>query len=177
MEIIGLVGSPRKGGNTDILVDTVLSKAKDNGHTTSKVYIYDHDVGPCIDCRGCKKDENVCVVEDEMQDIYPRLDAADVIVFGTPVYWCGPSGPMKNLFDRLRPYFSNGRLKGKKAALVAPAKDGPAEGDLLVEMFRRSFDYLEVEFLGQALGTAYDKGDILNDSSAIDRARAIGSKL
>ncbi len=177
MNILGLMGSPRKGGNTDILVDTILKNAEGKGHEVSKVYVYGADVGPCVDCRGCKKGELVCIVEDGMQALYPRLDAADVIVFGTPVYWVGPSGPIKQLFDRLRPYFSNGRLKGKKAVLVAPAGDGPGDADLIVEMFRRSFDMLGIEFVGQVLGKAYDKKEILKDEKAMEQAVKLGKSL
>jgi multimeric flavodoxin WrbA len=177
MRVLGLVGSPRKGGNTDIMVDAVLERARGNGHETEKVYLYEESIGPCIDCRGCKKGDLVCIVEDGMQKIYPKLDSANAIVFGTPVYWVGPSGTMKQLFDRLRPYFGNGRIKGKKAILVAPAGDGPSEADLLTEMFRRSFEYLKIEFLGYALGKAYDRKEILNDKQAMDRAAELGASL
>jgi len=112
-----------------------------------------------------------------MQEVYPKLDEADVIVFGTPVYWSGPSGPMKQLVDRLRPYFGNKKLSGKKAVLVAPAGDGPSDADLLSEMFSRSFGLLGVEFVGEALGKAYDKKEILEDKKAMERARALGRSL
>lgn len=71
----------------------------------------------------------------------------------------------------------NGRFKGKKALLVAPAKDGPAEGDLLTEMFRRSLEYLDVEFVGQVLGAAYDLKEILIDKKAMERAVELGALL
>lgn len=177
MIILGLVGSPRKGGNTDIMVDAVLDGARRNGHDTEKVYLYEAGIGPCVDCRGCKKGDLVCIVEDGMQGLYPKLESADAIVFGTPVYWVGPSGTMKQLFDRLRPYYGNKRLKGKRAALVAPAGDGPGEGDLLTEMFRRSFQYLEIEFVGYALGKAYERKEILQDKEAMDAAAALGGML
>lgn len=177
MDVLGLVASPRKGGNTDLLVDAILGGAQGRGHRIGKLYLYDCGIGPCVDCRGCKRDERLCIVEDGMQEIYDRLDAADVIVFGTPVYWYGPSGTMKQMFDRLRPYFANGRLKGKRAILAAPAGDGPAEADLLVEMFRRSLAALEVRLLGQVLGTGYDERDILADVRAMESAAALGAAL
>lgn len=177
MKVLGLVGSPRKGGNTDVLVDAVLTSAQGNGHEISKVYLYDVGIEPCVDCRGCKQEDLVCVVEDGMEELYPKLDSADAIVFGTPVYWVGPSGTMKQLFDRLRPYYGNGRLKGKRAVLVAPAGDGPPEADLLTEMFRRSFKYLGIEFVGCALGKAYDRQEILNDKQAMEQAAALGMML
>ena len=58
---------------------------------------------------------------------------------------------------------------------MAPAKDGPAEGDLLTEMFRRSLEYLDVEFVGQVLGTAYDLKEILTDKKAMERAVELGA--
>jgi multimeric flavodoxin WrbA len=177
MDVIGVVGSPRKGGNTDLLVDAVLGGARDRGHRVSKIHLHDHEIGPCVDCRGCKQGARVCVVEDGMREVYARLDAADVIVLGTPVYWCGPSGPMKQMLDRWRPYFSNGRMKGKRAVLVAVAKDGPGEADLLVGMFRRALGYLDVELAGCALGTAYDRGEILDDHPTLERAAALGAAL
>jgi multimeric flavodoxin WrbA len=177
MRVLGLVGSPRKGGNTDIMVDAVLERARANGHETEKIHLYEAEIGPCIDCRGCKKGDLVCIVEDGMQSVYPKLDSANVIVFGTPIYWVGPTGTMKNLIDRFRPYFGNGRIKGKKAILVAPAGDGPSECNLLTEMFRRSFEYLKVEFLGYALGKAYDRKEILNDEEAMKKATELGAML
>ena len=177
MKVLGLVGSPRKGGNTDILVDTILTSATEGGHGVDKLFVYPADIGPCIDCRGCKKDSQECVVTDGMQAVYPRLDAADVILFGTPVYWCGPTGPMKLLIDRLRPYYGNRRLAGKKAVLVAPAGDGPSEAEPLSEMIRRSCAYLDIDYLGEVLGTAYDRGDILGDRQAMQRARTVGAEL
>lgn len=177
MEILGLVGSPRRGGNTDILMDVVLDGAQANNHKVKKLYLRDFDIGPCIDCRGCKKGERTCVLDDGMNELYERLDSADVIVFGTPVYWCAPSGPMKLLVDRLRPYVANGRLKGKKGIVIAPAKDGPGDADLLTEMFRRTFGFLGMEAVGQVLGTAYDPRDILGDEQAMERAAAIGKAL
>jgi multimeric flavodoxin WrbA len=85
VEILGLVGSPRTGGNTDILMDVVLDGAQANNHRVKKLCLRDFDIGPCIDCRGCKKGERTCVLDDGMNELYERLDSADVIVFGTPV--------------------------------------------------------------------------------------------
>lgn len=177
MRILGLVGSPRKGGNTDILMDAVLAGAQQHGHVTEKVYLGGFTFGPCVDCRACKKEPFECVLNDDMKELYSRMIAADVAVFGTPIYWFGPTGPMKILLDRLRPFVANHLLQGKKALLVAPAGDGPNDADLTIEMFRRSLEYLDVELAGHVLGTGYDRGDILNDTEAMARAVALGAAL
>jgi multimeric flavodoxin WrbA len=177
MQVLGLVGSARKQGNTDILVEAVLAAARAQGHDAVKIHLHDLDIGPCRDCRGCKTGELTCVVEDGMQEVYARLDAADAIVFGTPVYWCGPSATMKLALDRLRPYFASHGLKGKKTLLVALAGDGPPQADLLVRMFKRSFRALEMEHVGEVLATGYDRGDVLRDAQALAQAAALGTAL
>lgn len=177
MHVLALIGSPRKGGNTDILVDAVLAGATREGHEVRKIHLRDFAVGPCVDCRGCKRGALACVVEDGMQEIYPLLDAADAIVFGTPIYWCGPSGLMKNAFDRLRPYFANKRLRGKRALVATVAAEGAAEADLTVEMFRRSFSFLGMDFAGCVMGKGYDGGDVRNDERALAEAVLLGDRL
>jgi len=175
MEILALVGSPRKGSNTDILVDETLKGSEDRGHTFDKIYLYDYEISPCIDCRKCKKDKYVCAVKDGMGELYPKMDKADMIVFGTPNYWYGPSAMMKLLIDRMRPYVANGKLSGKKAAVIIPAAEGPGACGPMVEMFRLSFDYLDMEFKGKILATAYERGEIKNNRSALKEAYDFGT--
>ena len=177
MKILAFIGSPRKGGNTDILVDELLKSAQIAGHESEKIYLYDQEISPCIDCRKCKKDDYVCVVDDDMQAIYPKIDDADLLVYGTPNYWFGPSANMKLLMDRMRPYGTTKKLKGKKAVVISPAGDGPSASGPLVEMFRRSIDYLGMTYKGAVLGTAYDRGEIKNDKAAMKEAYDLGSSL
>lgn len=99
MQILALNGSPRKQGNTDILIDEILRGASSNGHQAEKLRLYDYEIQPCLDCRRCKQSETGynCALKDGMHEIYPKLEAADVIVFGTPIYWYGPTAKMKLL--------------------------------------------------------------------------------
>ena len=177
MRILALVGSPRKGSNTDILVEETLKGFKTGGHTFEKIYLYEYEISPCIDCRKCKKDDCVCVVKDGMQQIYPKMDDADLIIFGTPNYWYGPSAKMKLLVDRMRPYVANKKIKGKKAILITPAAEGPKACGPLVEMFRMSFYYLEIEFIGKILGEAYERGEIMDDHEALRNAYNLGASF
>lgn len=128
MRILALVGSPRKGGNTDILTEEVLRGARDQGHDTEKLRLYDYEILPCRDCRRCKNRERgySCALSDGMQEIYPQLERADVIVFGTPIYWYGPTAKMKLLIDRLRPFISSQGLsvEGNPGCESAEMKTG-----------------------------------------------------
>jgi len=82
MKILGLVGSPRRKSNTDLLVSAILDGASKNKHTTEKVYLYNFKIEPCIDCKACKKGTYQCILKDSMAKLYPKLEKADVIVFG-----------------------------------------------------------------------------------------------
>ena len=177
MNILGLVGSPRKQGNTDILVDQVLKGGASRGYAGEKVYLYDCQMSGCIDCRSCKTGDLVCAVKDGMQALYPKIDAADVVVFGTPVYFYGPTGKMKLLIDRLRPYTGSKKLKGKRAIIVAPSGVGARAADALVMMCAKSLEYLGMQVVDKLLPAASGKGDIQQKPDELKRAYDLGAGL
>jgi multimeric flavodoxin WrbA len=177
MHITALVGSPRRAGNTDLLLDRILLGAESRGHSGKKIYLYDYHISPCLDCRGCNKGSFDCRLEDGMIEIYPRLEDADVIVFGTPVYWYGPTAKMKLLIDRLRPYIASKRLRGKRSILVSPSEEGPSCCGPLVEMFRMSLLYLGMEMAGCLLAKAYERGEIGGQPEELRRAWELGASL
>ena len=172
-----MIGSPRKGSNTDILVDQLLKGAEESGHVSQKLYLYEYDIKPCVDCRKCKTGEPVCALKDDMRDIYPLLDQADILVFGTPNYWFGPSAKMKLLIDRLRPYVSSRILEGKFAAGVVPAAGGPSVCGPMIESFKMSFDYLGMKYAGSILGEAFERKEILEKPDSLREAYEFGKNL
>ena len=177
MKVLGLIGSPRKEGNTDLLVDKILEGASAVGYSTEKSYLYDMDLSPCVDCRGCKKGNLQCVVNDDMQTLYPKLIDADVIIFGTPLYWYGPTGTMKIMMDRLRPFVLSKKLKGKKAIVVVPSQEGPSACSSVVGMFELTFKYLGIDFVDKLLVTAYEKGEVANQPDTLQKAFKLGKSL
>lgn len=177
MKILALIGSPRKQSNTDLLVDQILIGAQSKGHNISKLYLYDLDILPCIDCRKCKENNYECVLTDDMQELYPKLREADYIIFGTPIYWYGPTGKMKLLLDRLRPFIANKGLEKKKAILVIPSAEGVKACGPLLEMFRMSFNYLGIEYAEALLVKAYEKGEISSNQKELKKAYKLGVKL
>ena len=177
MEIVAFIGSPRKGGNTDLLVDQILQGAQSRGRRTHKQYIYDLSILPCLDCRACKKEEQLCILNDDMRLIYPQLEKADTIILGTPLYWYGPSAQMKLLIDRLRPFIANRKLQGKKAIVVFPSQEGSHACASLREMFQKSFEYLGLEFLAGLFPVAYEKAQIRESPRDLERAYELGASL
>ncbi|MDP2900019.1 MAG: flavodoxin family protein [Candidatus Bathyarchaeota archaeon] len=177
MKILALIGSPRVGGNTDLLVDAALAEAAKQGHTGEKLHLYDYEIKPCVDCRACKKGELVCVQKDDMPKIYKAIDAADALILGTPIYWYGPTAKMKLLIDRLRPYVANRRLEGKKAYLIAPSEEGPSACGPLVDSLKMSYKYLGLVYAGEALVTANEKGEVAKKPGEMEKARRLLNDL
>jgi len=180
-KILGIVGSPRKKGNTDILVDRILEGAKDAGAEVEKVHLRGLKIKECDGCYVCWKGKK-CPKNDDMLDLYPMIEDADVIVFGTPVYWFGPTALLKAFIDRLV-YFNcpenRTKIAGKAAVIASPFEDTDMETvATLTAFFDKCFDYLEIKPAGRILvpGVA-DKGDILKKSDALERAYNLGAGL
>ena len=179
MRILAVMGSPRKGGNTEILVDEILKGAESKGHATERLRLYEYDILPCLDCRGCKRTEfgYTCALFDGMEEIYVKLERADLIIFGTPIYWYGPTAKMKLFIDRLRPYIASRKLTGKKGMIVAPSEEGPECCGPLLQMFAMSFDYLGMVDAGSLLAQAYERGEIRKRPEELEMARERGLSL
>jgi multimeric flavodoxin WrbA len=177
MKILALIGSPRRRGNTDLLVDAALGKAVKHGHKGEKLHLYDYEIKPCVDCRSCKHGEKVCVLRDDMPEVYRRIDAADTIIIATPIYWYDPTAQMKLLIDRLRPYVANRRLDGKKAYLIAPSEEGPSACGPLIDSLKMSFKYLGLVYAGEALITANEKGEVAKKPEEIEKGRCLLSGI
>jgi multimeric flavodoxin WrbA len=177
MKILGLIGSPRKGSNTDLLVSAILEGAGANNHLTEKIYLYDFEIAACVDCRACKKGNFKCALGDSMQVLYPKLEEADVIVFGTPLYWYGPSAKMKLLIDRLRPFIASKKLKGKKAVLAIPSEEGAEACNFTIGMFGLSLEYLCIKMTGKLTPRASERAELKGQPQTLKEAFELGKTL
>jgi len=166
MEI--LVGSPRKRGNSFLMSKMLVESLNTDKYISNISFLYDFEISPCVDCRACKKDDMICILEDDMHDLYTCIEEADIIVIATPIYWFGPSAKTKLFLDRLRPYYANKRLSGKQLALLLAAGTGSPDCDLTIEMFKRSASALQMKYLGEVTAKAYDIGEIKNDKKAVE---------
>ena len=97
--VLILSSSPRKGGNTDLLCDAFAKGAKEAGNKVAKIRIAEKKIGYCAGCYACQKTHK-CVIKDDAAAILRKMQAADVIVFGTPAYFYSCTGQLKVLFDR-----------------------------------------------------------------------------
>ncbi|MEW6081566.1 MAG: flavodoxin family protein [Bacillota bacterium] len=179
MYIVGFVGSPRHGGNTDTLVDEVLKGASKEGAVTRKYSLAGMEIHPCTACDACKP-RGECVFEDDMVELAREMEKADVYVIGTPVYFWGPSAQLKAFVDRWYSLQEKGAsfMNGKKAALVCTHEDASkTTAQHIVGMFRESFKYLKVDFVDQLLVSIDGKGEVKKDRDAMEAARRLGGTL
>ncbi|RKD30297.1 flavodoxin family protein [Lacrimispora algidixylanolytica] len=106
MNIIGIIASQRKEGNTAFIVNKLLEGAKDQGAKTQSFHFSDLNINPCRGCMACHKGAEGCVIKDDMQKIYEEMEHADAIVLGLPIYMGQMSAQGKIFTDRLFARFS-----------------------------------------------------------------------
>lgn len=177
MRVAIFTGSPRKEGNTATLASLLATRLRHYQIETEIFDLYDHKIDPCTDCRMCKTDELICTHPDGMDRLYQKMEEADVLIFGTPIYWFGPSGQTKLMIDRFRPYFVNKKLYGKKAALLLPSATGDEDCDLTIEQFIRIFKALGMEYLDTICIKAYDEGDAIKDDRIHDFIQDLSKRI
>lgn len=105
MKILAIAGSSRKNSNTDEFLDLFLKKFGLENEDVTKIYLKDLNYSHCISCYGCGKVPK-CVVKDDLTEIYPIIEDADMIIFSTPVYFNSVSAISKSFIDRMQVYWS-----------------------------------------------------------------------
>ncbi len=179
--ILSIVGSPRKGGNTEILVSRIAEGAASAGAAVETIHLGRLQIRECDGCHACWRGRP-CSKNDDMRMIYEKIAACDTIVLGTPVYWYGPTALMKALIDRFV-YFNceaNRPLVRGKRAVVAVVLEETYEETWrpVVEFFRKSLAYLEMDLAETIVVPGVgEKGAILGQSQRLEEARRLGGRL
>lgn len=99
MKVIGIVGSPRKNGNTNIVVQQILEGAAEAGAETRTFLLNEMNFRGCQACDYCKSHEK-CKLEDDLTELFEEMAGADGVVFGAPIYFAQFSGQMRLFLDR-----------------------------------------------------------------------------
>lgn len=180
--VLGIVGSPRKNGNTHVMVLRILEGARNAGCNTEAIFLGDLTISECDGCHACWSENHVCSKNDDMKDLYPKIMESDAIVFGTPVYWFAPTAIMKAFMDRF--VFFNcpanrKKIRNKTGVIAVPFEDGTLEtSDLVVGFFERSLAYLEMRLTGKVLAPGVTiRGEVRNRKRIMDRCYSLGRRL
>ena len=176
-KVVVLVGSVRKGGNTDLLARSFADGAgKDND--VEIISIADVKVNPCRGCNACFSTEgNLCVQKDDMSWIYGKLAEADVLVIASPVYFYGISAELKAIIDRLHTPMRNSFAIRKLVLLLVGAANLPNLFDPILLQYQMILDFFHLQDCGKVLVSGVkDKGDIIGHP-ALDEAYRLGQSI
>jgi multimeric flavodoxin WrbA len=188
MKVLGIYGSPRKGGNSDQLLDKALEGARSTGAEIATVYARKLKMSGCIECGGCEK-TGTCVVKDDMQLVYPLMAEADVIIIASPIFFYGLTSQVKAIIDRSQAMWSKRMLeknaeqrktydKGKGYLIAVAATKGKNLFDGVQMVAKYFFDALDMSYEGGLFLRGLEKRkDVLEDPETIQKAFDFGIKV
>lgn len=185
MKALGIMGSPRIKGNTDLLLDRALSGAESQGAQTEKLVVDRLTISPCREYYGCLKDGN-CVIRDDMDGIYPKLLEADIVIVASPMFFYSLSAQVKALIDRCQALWARKYVlkqappgPGRKGAFIGV---GATKGEHLFDgsalILKYFFQAIGVKYADELLVRGVDKrGEIREHPAALADAEELGKRL
>lgn len=176
-KVLVLSGSPRIGGNSDILCDEFMKGAKESGNIVEKINVCKQKINPCAACYYCKDHGGKCVYNDDMSEILQKIIDCDVLVLASPVYFYSISAQLKSVIDRTVARWLE--VKNKKFYyIVTMADEELSSADTTLSCMRGYADCVEgSEECAVIIGNGvYDKGEIKN-SKALKQAYEAGKSI
>ena len=168
-KVLILSGSPRKGGNSDILCDEFMKGAAESGNEVEKIRVAAKKIAPCIGCYHCSDHAGECVYKDDMAEILQKMIDADVLVLASPVYFYSIDAQLKAVIDRTVARWTE--VKDKEFYYIATMADPEkSSADTTLACFRGYADCVEgaVE-KGVIIGSgAYEPGEVKNTQAMKD---------
>jgi len=179
MYAIAVNGSPRSGGNTELLLKEVLGELDTAGWDTELVKVGGTAIRGCIACKQCFKNiDNLCAVKsDNFNDIFTKMLRADAMILGSPTYFAAVSADLKALIERAGyvAYANDQAFSGKLGAAVVAVRRGGATHayDTINHMFQMSRMILPGSTYWN-MGYGHDKGEVLEDEEGLANMRHVG---
>lgn len=176
-KIVILIGSMRKGGNTQLLAQAFAEGARKR-NDVEIISVADYKVNPCIGCNSCfTRENNRCFQEDDMEQIYDKLKTADIVVTASPVYFYGISAQLKAIIDRLHTPMRNEFQIKKLGLLLVGAATLPNLFDAIKVQYQLVLDFFHLEDIGMVLVRGVkEKGDIVGNA-ALKEAYDLGMSV
>lgn len=176
--ILVITGSPRKNGNSDAMAEAFIRAAEARGNTVERIDAAFVDVGGCFACNSCYTNGKPCVHDDAFTPIAEKIEAADGIVFATPVYWYTMPSRFKAIFDKFYALVVGRRLGPKKVALVSCCEEHDSTVlDGVRIPYERSIELMKLENVGEVLiPGVLNVGDVGNTDGCA-QAAALADKF
>jgi multimeric flavodoxin WrbA len=185
MKVLGILGSPRVGGNSDVLLDQALAGAKNAGAEAEKIVLSKKKIAGCLDCGKCNE-TGICATKDDMQEIHKKILEADVVIHSVPVYFWAMTSQMKAYLDRWCTFFDaewrlhkayRPKMKAKRIGLITLCGDSNVStADPIVHSFKNTCQFAGLNLLEVVQASAGAKGEIANNEAAKKRAYDLGEK-
>jgi len=187
LKVLGIAGSPRRGGNTDILLAEVIRGATSKGAETKVVTISNLDIHSCQHCDYCQE-EGKCKIQDDMQLVYRELAEADVIVLASPIQFMGLTSEVKAMIDRCQAMWARKYILKKSPLEPVKNRRGffvSVGGRKVADIFEPAlatvnafFRVLDVNYIGELLFPGVDeKGAIIRHENALKQAFLAGQNI
>jgi multimeric flavodoxin WrbA len=189
-KIVGFSGSPRKGGNSDVLLKHISKGAKERSLAVENVRLCSYQYEPCIGCEKCRKNNRCTGINDGMHLLYPKVIASQGMVLVCPTHNYNVTAWMKAFIDRLYCLyiFDNNRPRGwssrlgnqnRKAAIAAVCEqEDKKDMGFTLEAMRLPLEALGFEVVGDlAVLGIFDKGKVQDEEDVLARAVALGCRL
>jgi len=182
-KVLVMLGSPRKKGNSATLSQRVIEGLKAVGAEVESFYLHGMDIKCCTACDVCREHSSKdCIIEDDMQGLYPKLRQADALVISSPIYWFTVSAQTKLFMDRC--YALGGpqgnALKGKRVGIVLTYGDSDSFSSGAVNAlrtFQDAFNYVGANIIGMIYGSAEKVGEIKTNRELMSKAYQLGKQL
>ncbi|OGN92782.1 MAG: iron-sulfur protein [Chloroflexi bacterium RBG_13_50_10] len=175
MKVLGICGSPRKG-NTEWMLERLLKEVAESGIETELILLRKMDIKGCDGCLSCEvggvKRKGICKIKDDMEQIYPRILAADALALGTPVYFEMLSGLLKNFMDRTCPIWT--KLAGKQVVGVAVAEEGIGKA---VDNLKTYSSLCSMQWVGSVTALAKKPRQVARDKDVEKQLEKLARKL
>ena len=186
IKVLGILGSPRRQGNTEILLDSALAGAVDRGAKVEKVLISEMEISPCKEIYACLE-AGRCAIQDDMQILYEKLLAADHLVFASPIFFYGVTAQAKAMVDRCQALWVKRYILGmgredtrtrRGVFISVGATRGKNLFDGAVLTVKYFYDAIGVNYINALLVNKVDtKARIREHPSAIQDAFLLGQQL
>jgi multimeric flavodoxin WrbA len=175
VKVIGICGSPRKG-NTEILLREALNAAKKAGAETDLILLKNLDIRHCDGCNRCVEGDasGLCYLQDEMQELYKRMESADVIILGSPNYYDNVTGTMKDFIDRSRILCRPGKLAGKLGGIIVVGGENTTGASQALKTF---FTLNKIKLVDTVEAVANEAGEVSKNKDALLAARGLGKDI
>jgi multimeric flavodoxin WrbA len=179
--ILAISGSPRKKGNTEILVKAAIEAFTGSGHSVQQFFLSEKSVAPCIACEACSED-GICAVTDDAQEILENITSYNAVIVGSPVYFRNITAQLQSLFTRFHsivhrhPFKDRICFGGAIAVGGSPNSQGITLG--IIHNFFLSLGLICVPAkLNGVSVVAREKGEVLDQPESLNNARILGRNI